>query len=122
MDTHILVVDDDPRILNLESLRLRRLGHTVTTCETAEDALDTVRQAPDAVDLVIADYKMPGRGGLHLAHELADNPATAGVPIVMMTGYREEVTEDEVRRVGVDVLLTKPVEQGELENVLATLL
>lgn len=122
MGTHILVVDDDSRILDLESLRLRRLGHTVTTCETAEEALDVLRQAPTPVDLVITDYKMPGMGGLQLTHDLQNDDEMSAIPVVMMTGYREEVTEEEVHDVGVDMLLTKPVEQGELEDVLSVLL
>jgi CheY-like chemotaxis protein len=121
MGSHILVVDDDTRILNLESLRLRRLGHTVTACETADGALERMRHTPDEVDLIITDYKMPGMDGLQLVRELQDG-ALPAVPIVMMTGYREEVTADEVYNVGVDVLLTKPVEQGELEDALSTLL
>ena len=121
MGSHILVVDDDTRILNLESLRLRRLGHTVTSCETADGALEAVRRTPDAIDLVMTDYKMPDMDGLQLVRELQNDDLPA-VPIVMMTGYREEVTADEVYNAGVDVLLTKPVEQGELEDALRTLL
>jgi len=79
----ILVVDDEPTILNLCQSILHLGGHTVLAARGAEEALRLTRGA--SIELALLDIIMPGMNGIQLAHRLRSaNPA---VPIILMTGY-----------------------------------
>lgn len=67
---HVLVVDDDPDLLRLLSLRLRATGYRVTAVDSAESAL--ARVAVERPDLVLSDVRLPGRDGLALFDELRE--------------------------------------------------
>ena len=87
MAHRILVVDDEAHILQVLSLKLRNAGYEVLTAVDGEEGLEcATRQRPDAV---ITDFQMPYMTGLELCRALADNPATASIPVLMLTarGY-----------------------------------
>jgi len=116
-DKHILVVDDDKTVRTLEGIRLSRLGHAVTTKADAHEALDAIRENPDAFDVVLIDYHMPDMNGLDLVHALRDEGCEATV--VLMTGLSAQISEAKARVVGIDHLLRKPVESRDLRELLA---
>ena len=120
MSGHILFVDDDEQVIELERVRLQRLGYEVTTRQSAQAALDLLAEDADTYDLVLTDYAMPGRTGLDLARTIADNEYD--LPVVLMSGFSAQVSEEEARRAGVVTFLRKPVGSSELEEVLAALL
>lgn len=118
-EQRILVVDDDRTVRTLEGIRLSRLGHEVTTKADAHEALDTIREAPNAFDVVLIDYHMPEMNGLELAHALRDEGSEASV--VLMTGLSAQISESKARVVGIDHFLRKPVESQDLRELLARL-
>jgi CheY-like chemotaxis protein len=120
VSSHILVVDDERSILRLESVRLRRLGHDVTTCPRARAALQAFQSAPTGFDLLITDFQMPGMSGLELASALRDKGFER--PILLMSGYRPGIPEADVRRAGIDEVLTKPVKTATLETTIGRFL
>ena len=80
----ILYVDDEAALASLGQLFLERLGYTVSICTNPVEALESVRAAPDAYDLVVTDQTMPGLTGTRLAqqiHEIQPN-----LPIILTTG------------------------------------
>jgi len=113
---HVLVVDDDRTIRTLEEGRLAQLGHEVTTKRRGEEALAAAEEHPAAFDVALIDYHMPEMNGLELAHALRASGCEAS--LVLMTGLTAQVSEAKARIVGVDRLLTKPVGQNELRDVL----
>ncbi len=85
----ILVVDDDPNILNLVAKMVKRLGHHSSTAEDAMDALFNLAKAH--YHLVITDYKMPFMDGYQLAVRIKSQHR--GTRVIIMTGHcKEEVT------------------------------
>ncbi len=79
----ILVADDESHILNVVSLKLTNAGFTVFTAVDGQEALElATAQRPD---LLITDYHMPQLSGLELCQRLRQNPATAGIPTIMLT-------------------------------------
>ena len=118
-DVHVLVVDDDESVTELESVRLPRLGYRVTTCNSARDALDLIHQEPDAFDLILTDYQMPDMTGLDLIHRLQEEEVD--LPVAMMSGFQAQVSTETARAAGVDALLQKPVGQSELEATIRRL-
>ena len=118
----VLVVDDDPNVRELEAGRLPRLGVRAETHGDARRALGALEKAL-ATDVpcsaVLTDYNMPGMNGLELARRVR-RMGFAG-PVVMMTGFRAQVSEAEARAAGVDRLLQKPVSSEELQRAMRDL-
>lgn len=113
---HILFVDDDEKVIEMEAIRLERLGYDVTTCQSGPAALDAVEDPSDAYDLVLTDYSMPDMNGLELVDALRERGHD--VPVVLMSGFSARVSEAEIRQSGVETFLRKPVGSDELETVL----
>jgi len=108
----ILVVDDEPDLLELVSYNLKKEGYKVVTAPDGEDALEKVRKGP--FDLIILDLMLPGIQGVELCRMIRKNPKTEAVPIIMLTA-RGEVS-DRVRglETGADDYLVKPFNPKEL--------
>ncbi|HVW19272.1 MAG TPA: response regulator, partial [Solirubrobacteraceae bacterium] len=84
----VLVADDDRDILELLGTRLARAGYEVVTAADGFEALDAVRLRPP--DLAIVDVTMPRMDGHQLVRELRARPATAALPILVLTAAVDE--------------------------------
>ncbi|MEZ4387370.1 MAG: PAS domain S-box protein [Candidatus Krumholzibacteriia bacterium] len=116
----ILLVDDEPAIVELVERMLGKLGYAVTTCDGSAAALALLRSRPEDFDLLITDQTMPGMTGLALATAvLRERP---GMPIILCSGYSETVDEASVRAAGIGAYLAKPYTRGELATVLRSVL
>ena len=113
---HVLFVEDDEQVTELETIRLQRLGYEVTTRTNGKAALDAVADVPAPIDLVLTDYAMPKMNGLELARELRRRDID--VPIILMSGFSAQVSEDDVREAGVLEFLRKPVSTTVLRDAL----
>jgi len=112
----VLVVDDEPHIRRLVQFHLSRAGYHVLTAADGLEALAMVRQSRP--DLVVLDVTMPGPDGFQVVQALKDDPQTAWIPVVMLTG-RDAL--DHVRQgslAGADVYMTKPFDPEELRVVI----
>ena len=82
--TRLLVVDDDPELLNLFSQILRKEGYDLATAGNGNEALRFIRECPDQTHLLISDVEMPGMSGIELARRMAtENPE---VPVLLTSG------------------------------------
>lgn len=108
----VLVIDDDPAILELVTSNLEMQGYIVDSCDNAVDGLAMAFQAPP--NLVILDIMMPGLDGFTACQRLRQNDATKDIPILMLTALSR--TDDKVTGfdAGADDYLTKPFELPEL--------
>jgi signal transduction histidine kinase/CheY-like chemotaxis protein len=111
-NTRVLVVDDEPMIVNLTVKTLNRLGMVATGCREPEEAFALFRQDPDAFDVVVTDQTMPGMSGLCLTEELLK--LRPDLPIIMATGYSAEANEERARAIGVRCFVQKPVDLRDL--------
>jgi len=105
----VLVVDDEPRIVEVVGDYLRQAGFTVTTAADGERALSSARARPP--DLVVLDLGLPGLDGLDVAREVR---RTSSVPIIMLTARREEADRVLGLELGADDYLVKPFSPREL--------
>ena len=103
---HILVVDDEPDLLELLQYNLARTGYEVTCVGSGEDALAAVGLARP--DLVILDVLLPGIDGLDVCRKLKGDAQTAAIPIVMLTARGDEADVVTGLEVGADDYLPKP--------------
>jgi PAS domain S-box-containing protein len=110
---HILIVEDSSDVLALAKEILEGIGYRVSTAETGEIALKLFEQAPPgSIDLLFTDLVMPGGiNGLLLAEKIA--AIDPGLPILMTTGYNEELVIDGPKAAGLDVL-GKPYRRTDL--------
>ena len=109
---NILIIDDSPTDVRVFTTLLERAGYTVIAVSTAEDGIERVRA--ELPDLVIMDVIMPGMNGFQATRILTRDPATAGVPIVMITTKSMETDRVWGLRQGARAFITKPVNEGEL--------
>ena len=96
---------------------LGRLGYQVTTVTSSLEALELFRADPQAYDLVITDYTMPGLTGTALAESLlAIRP---GVPVILCTGYSSDhITGSQMRTLGIRSLAQKPLRAAEIARII----
>jgi diguanylate cyclase len=108
----ILVVDD--QFGNRDSLEtfLQREGYITESAGTGEDALRLIKQRPP--DLIMLDITMPGMDGFEVASRLKSDPATAAIPIIMVTARTSGSARLNGLNTGVEDFMTKPVNPGEL--------
>ena len=108
----ILVVDDNPDMVELMRELLASRGYDVVTVRDAAQAEAEVHHHPP--DLILSDVVMPGRTGYELCRQLKDDPATRLVPFVLITGLSDR--EDKLKGIeaGADDFLNKPIFPSEL--------
>ncbi len=112
----VLYVDDEPGLAALGKRRLEGIGYEVVTAADGQEALERFQRDPLAVDAVITDQLMPRMNGTELALEISR--LRPGIPMILLTGYVENLNEDEVRSRGVHRILFKPVALAELGSEL----
>jgi len=108
---HILLVDDEEEILEMETKMLERLGYQVTSRISSIEALEIFRAAPDKYDLVITDMAMPNMPGDKLSAEL--NKIHPDIPILLCTGFSETMSEEKSASLGIKGFLFKPIVMKE---------
>lgn len=103
----ILVVDDEPVVLDVTKTYLEMQGYTVLTEKNSQVALNRFRDNPQAIDLLISDVTMPHLTGDILASGcLLIRP---NLPVILMTGFTDRVSEQSVKQLGVQALMMKPL-------------
>lgn len=108
----ILLVDDEEAIVRFATRTLERLGFQVTGETDSASALERFRRNPDDIDLVITDQTMPHMTGLSLAQEIWK--IRPGFPIVISSGFSEQITTDKASGHGFRAFLSKPYTTTEL--------
>ena len=115
----VLVVDDSPVIRDLIAVNLELEGFEVDLAEDGEAALEAVRRSRP--DLITLDVVMPRLSGFETATRLRDDPATADIPIVIVTARASAADLECGEEIGVDGYLTKPFEPAELVALVSRL-
>ena len=108
----ILVVEDEPGILEMLSFSLTRAGFQVWESPSAEDALR--RLEGTLPSLVVLDWMLPGLSGVDHAKRLRRDQHTADLPIIMLTARGEEADKLKSFDAGIDDYVTKPFSPREL--------
>jgi CheY-like chemotaxis protein len=117
---HILIVDDEKRIVENEQEILEKLGYQVTGRTSSKEALEAVRQQPEKFDLVITDFIMPQMNGVELAREL--NRIRPDMPIILYTTFDRIISAENGKKIGIEKYLIKPVKTAELHQAIRRVL
>ena len=108
----ILVAEDDPDIAGLVRHYLEKAGYAVEVTGVGTDVAPRLRQTP--TDLLVLDVMLPGMDGLAVCRALRGDPATAAVPIIMLTAKAEESDRIAGLELGADDYITKPFSPREV--------
>lgn len=112
MKPKILIVDDEPDVVQLIEYNLKSAGYDVVTATDGQDALQQARSS--APDLIILDLMLPEVDGLDVCKILRRDAGTAGIPIVMLTAKASETDRVLGLELGADDYVTKPFSPREL--------
>jgi two-component system, OmpR family, response regulator len=115
--SHILVVDDDPQIRGLVSEYLTENGLRVTAAASGREMTQILGE--ETIDLVILDLRLDGEDGMALARSLRER---LSMPVIMLTGVREEADRVMGLELGADDYITKPFSPRELLARIRTVL
>lgn len=116
----VMVVDDSLTVRKITGRLLAREGYQVVT---AKDGVDALEQLADVVpDVMLVDIEMPRMDGFDLTRNVRADPRTHQVPIIMITSRIADKHRNYAREIGVNHYLGKPYDEGELLNLIATLI
>jgi DNA-binding response OmpR family regulator len=120
MPAKILIVDDDPDMVELLRFALTEAGYSACTAATGTEALaEAQRSSPD---LVVLDLLLPEMNGFNVCENLRRNPATASVPIIMITVLPGQFPRLVGVEAGVNAYVNKPFQTQELVSCVDGLL
>ncbi|MBW0168645.1 MAG: ATP-binding protein [Hydrogenophaga sp.] len=116
----LLVVDDEANLLAMADLMLQGLGYRPVCFDNAGAALLAIREAPNQFSAVITDEVMPGMSGTQLTRALRE--WAPHLPVLLVSGYGGAHLAHHASNAGVDRVLMKPIQRGELARALAEVL
>lgn len=116
----VMVVDDESSIVDSLGELLKASGYDALTSTSSEEALERFLQKPEAIDLLITDQTMPDLTGIELARKLLKQRPE--LPIIICTGFSDEIDENSVKREGIKSYFLKPVNTNILLERIGELL
>ena len=116
----ILLVDDQPFFLTLGQHILRGGGYEVLTAPSGPEALKVARATPP--DAILLDVEMPGMNGFDTCRRLKADPATATIPVAMLTATLDSQLNQKAFQVGAEATILKAVSAARLLNMVQVVL
>ena len=112
MGKRVLLIEDEPNIIEAIGFILARDGWQVATHSEGMGAMDVIRR--EAPDVVILDVMLPGRSGMDILSELRAEPALAHLPVLMLTAKGQVKEREAAERAGADRFMSKPFSNAEM--------
>lgn len=103
----ILLIDDEQMIVDVGTFMLESQGYLVVSCTTPMQALELFEENPEKFDLIVTDMTMPKMTGLDLAQAILH--IRPDIPIIMCTGFSEDLSEETARDLGISEIIYKPI-------------
>jgi len=112
MSTKILIVDDEPHMLRVTELSIKKGGYQIVIGRNGKEALElAAREKPS---LIVMDVSMPEMDGLTALTQLKANPETAKIPVIMLTVRGQAMARLQAEQSGAALYLTKPFSPSQL--------
>ncbi len=112
MSKSVLIVDDEEATREILQIILEMTGYQVYSAEDGEDALEKV--ANHLPDIILLDMMMPKMDGLTVCRHLRDQPQTAHLPIIILSGNSFDRVERQSLAAGANCFLAKPIDPEDL--------
>jgi PAS domain S-box-containing protein len=121
-DLHVLIVDDNDTNRRILENQMQAWGIPATSAAGAQEALETLQDATqERFDVVILDMHMPGMNGITLAEVIKADPRTSHARLIILTSLGKLMDDEQLKRMGIDACLVKPVKQTRLFQCLTGL-
>jgi len=120
MTKHIFLVDDDPTILRLLALSLKKADYKISSFTRATLALDALKE--ELPDLIVSDIMMPEMNGIEFCEKVRELPNTEILPMVFLSGSNDPKTVEKAFHVGIDEFVVKPPERQKFLDLIESLL
>ncbi len=120
MAKRILLADDSLTIQKVVELTFSDSEYELICVPNGQRALDRVRE--QAPDLILADVVMPEKNGYEVCEAIKSNPATARIPVILLSGTFEPFDRDRAERLGCDAIVSKPFDSQQLLRQVEALL
>ena len=117
---HIMIVDDEPLVLEMVSTMLSDFGYKTETFSTALDAIKAYKIEPNKYDLILTDLTMPRITGLELSEQLHKN--NSELPLIIMTGFGDTLTKATLDSYNINKIIGKPILIRELTEAIREVL
>ncbi|MCZ0812873.1 response regulator [Roseovarius sp. EGI FJ00037] len=119
MGRRVLLIEDEPNIIEAVSFILSRDGWDVKTHSNGHDAIDAVRARRP--DLVILDVMLPGKSGFDILHEIRSDSELSGMPVLMLTARGQVKDRELAEQSGVNRFMTKPFSNADVLEVVRSM-
>ena len=116
----IFIIDDESSIASPLQAILENTGYQVTAFMDSTEALRTIEQNPNDVDIIVSDYSMPQLSGLEIAQAL--RAAGINIPIILASGFLEKAIEDAARRLGITEFIAKPISSYQITDAISRIM
>ncbi|NOR26714.1 MAG: response regulator [Desulforhopalus sp.] len=116
----ILLVDDEEQVVQVTGEILQSLGYEIVGRTSPQDALQLFSSSPHDFDLVLTDLTMPGLTGLELSERMKG--LRPDIPIILFTGYSDQVSKDAAVEAGINEYCMKPISMRDLSIVVGRFL
>ncbi len=121
-DLHVLIVDDNDTNRRILEDQMKAWGIPATSAAGAQKALETLQdRTQKRFDVVILDMQMPGMDGITLAEVIKADPKTSNARLIILTSLGKLMGDEQLKRLGIDACLVKPVKQSSLFECLTGL-
>ena len=112
MPKKILLADDSLTIQKVVELTFSDSGYELVCVSNGQKALERIQQ--DRPDLVLADVVMPEKNGYEVCEAIKSSPATARIPVILLSGTFEPFDRERAERIGADAIVSKPFDSQQL--------
>ncbi|SFQ39722.1 Response regulator receiver domain-containing protein [Roseivivax halotolerans] len=112
MSKRLLLIEDEPNIIEAISFILSRDGWHVASHSSGTTAMERLRAEPP--DVVILDVMLPGRSGYEVLRDIRDDPSLAKIPVLMLTARGQTKDRELAERAGANLFMTKPFSNTEV--------
>ncbi|KUF10296.1 response regulator transcription factor [Pseudoponticoccus marisrubri] len=119
MAGHVLLIEDEPNIIEAIRFILSRAGWRVDTHSNGVDAAEVVRARNP--DILILDVMLPGRSGYDILRDLREAPETKALPVLMLTARGQSKDREMAERAGASRFMTKPFSNAEVLDAVRAL-
>lgn len=120
MSAKVLLIEDEPNIIEAIGFVLTRNGLSVRTHSDGVNAVDAVRR--ELPDIVILDVMLPGRSGYEILEELRQDGEVGAIPVLMLTARGQTRDREMAERAGASRYMTKPFSNADVLSAVQDLL
>ena len=113
---HILLVEDDPDLLDITGQLIEHLGYSYTAATGSNEAIKKLKENPEIFDAVFTDYSLPVMNGVELARMI--KKLLADIPIILCSGKIDLLDEGQIAAAGIVDIARKPYTISELDSII----